>query len=36
MGASLVDAYAGGLALFGCSGDGINPDIKSKMGKYNK
>lgn len=33
VGASLVDAYAGGLSLFGCTGDGISSDIHSKMGK---
>lgn len=33
VGASLVDAYAGGLSLFGCKAPNVSTDFHSKMGK---
>lgn len=32
VGASIIDAHAGALALFGCSGAGIDQNVISKMG----
>lgn len=32
VGTSMIDAHAGSLALFGCSGENVNPNFMSKMG----
>ncbi|KAJ6644432.1 FGGY carbohydrate kinase domain-containing protein [Pseudolycoriella hygida] len=31
VGASMIDAHAGALALFGCSAENVNPNLTSKM-----
>lgn len=32
VGTSMIDAHAGAIGLFGCSGDGVNQNILTKMG----
>lgn len=32
VGVSLIDAHAGAAALFGCSAEGVNSDVTSKLG----
>lgn len=32
--ASLIDAHAGGVALMGCTADGVEKSFTSKIGKY--
>lgn len=34
VGISMIDAHAGALSLFGCSGRGIWDEVTSKMGKH--
>lgn len=34
--ASLVDAYAGGLSLFGCKATNVSTDFRTKMGEYKR
>lgn len=36
VGVSMIDAHAGAEALFGCSAEGVDSDVTSKLGKeYN-
>lgn len=35
VGVSMIDAHAGAVALFGCSTEGVNSDVASKLGIIN-
>lgn len=34
VGVSLIDAHAGAAALFGCSAEGVDGDVTSKLGRF--